>query len=323
MTTQAQRQRAYLAWVTICLIWGTTYLAIKVALDTIPPFLMGGLRYTTAGVLLAGVVVLSRRSMPDAAGWRRGLVSGALMLGLGNGGVVWAEKWVATGLTAVMVAATPFWMVGVEAAFGGERLTRRAVLGLAMGFSGIVWLVWPDLRASLADTHHTGSGFGLGVLALQIAAAGWALGSSYSRHHKTKDDAIAGAAVQMICGGAVMLAAGTITGEWHALSFSLRTTMALLYLTLAGSFVGFVCYIYALHHLSTAFVALYTYVNPIVAVALGAFVLGEHIGWRVPSAVGVILTGMAVASSRPAPGRRGISAPTPASAQSDDASAAD
>jgi drug/metabolite transporter (DMT)-like permease len=312
MTTQAQRRRAYIAWVTICLVWGTTYLAIKVALDTIPPFLMGGLRYISAGALLAGVLVLRQRAMPDAAGWRRALVSGALMLGLGNGGVVWAEKWVATGLTAVMVAATPFWMVSVEAAFGGERLTRRAVFGLAMGFSGIVWLVSPDLRASLAETHHTGAGFGIGVVALQIAAAGWALGSTYSRRHKAKGDAMAGAAAQMLCGGAVMLAAGTFTGEWSALSFSLRSLSALLYLTIAGSLVGFACYIYALHHLPTAFVALYTYVNPIVAVALGAFVLGEHVGWRVPSAVAVILTGMAIASSR--------HASTPSS---DDASAAD
>lgn len=322
MTTQAQRRRAYLAWVTICVVWGTTYLAIKVALDTIPPFLMGGLRYTSAGALLAVFVMMSGRPMPDRAGWLRALISGALLLGLGNGGVVWAEKWVATGLTAVLVAATPFWMVGVEAAVGGERLTRRAVIGLAMGFSGIVWLVWPDLRASLADAHQTGAGFGLGVLALQIAACGWALGSSYSRRHKARGDAIAGAAAQMLCGGVVMLAAGTITGEWPALSFSSRTTAALVYLTIAGSLVGFVCYIYALHHLSTAFVSLYTYVNPIVAVALGAAVLGERVGWRVPSAVAIILSGMAIASSRP--GRRGASAPTdPGDVPSGDSSSAD
>ena len=321
MTTQAQRRRAYLSWVTICLVWGTTYLAIKVALDSIPPFLMGGIRYTSAGAMLAGFVLLTGRPMPDASGWLRALTSGALMLGLGNGGVVWAEKWVATGLTAVLVAATPFWMVGVEAALGGDRLTRRAVIGLAMGFSGIVWLVWPDLHASLADTHRTGPGFGLGVLALQIAAFGWALGSSYSRRHKARGDAIAGAAAQMMCGGAVMLAAGTLTGEWPALTFTLRTVTALVYLTIAGSLVGFVCYIYALHHLPTAFVSLYTYANPIVAIALGALVLGEHVGWRLPSAVAVILTGMAIASSRP--GRRGDPTPTGSAAASGDASSAD
>jgi drug/metabolite transporter (DMT)-like permease len=323
MTTEAQRRRAWLAWITICLVWGTTYLAIKIALDTIPPFLMGGFRYMSAGALLAGFVVLNGRIMPDSAGWRRALISGALMLGLGNGGVVWAEKWVATGLTAVMVAGTPFWMVSVEAAFGGERLTRRAVIGLATGFSGIVWLVWPDLRESLADVHHTGAGFVFGVVALQIAAAGWALGSSYSRRYAMRGDAMGGAAAQMICGGAVMMAAGTLTGEWSALSFSLRSFSALLYLTIAGSLVGFACYIYALHHLSTTVVSLYTYVNPIVAVALGAFVLGEHVGWRMPSAVGVILAGMAIASSRPGPGRRGDTAPTAQTAGSGDSPAAD
>lgn len=298
MTTPSQRRRAYFAWITICLVWGTTYLAIKVALDTVPPFLMGGLRYVSAGVLLAVFALGTGRAMPDRTAWLRALVSGSLLLGLGNGGVVWAEKWVATGLAAVMVAATPFWMTGIEAASGGERLTRRAMIGLAMGFSGIVWLVWPDLLASVLDTQRAGLGFLFGVLALQIAAAGWALGSSYSRRHPPRGDALGAAAAQMICGGAVMFVAGTLSGEWHALSFTARTFTALVYLTLAGSLVGFVCYIYALHHLPTSFVSLYTYVNPIVAVTLGALVLGEKVGWRVPSAIATILAGMAVVSWR-------------------------
>jgi drug/metabolite transporter (DMT)-like permease len=242
LTTAAQQRRAYVAWVVICLVWGTTYLAIKVALDTIPPFLMGGIRYLTAGALLAGFVVATGRRLPDRTGWRHALVCGALLLGIGNGGVVWAEKWVATGLAAVIVAATPFWMVSIEAAFGGERLTRRAAVGLALGFGGIVWLVWPTLQGSLADARGAGLGFVVGVASLQAASAGWAVGSSYSRRHATRGDAFGAAAAQMICGGLVMLVAGSLTGEWQVISLTPPTLAALVYLTVAGSLVGFVCY---------------------------------------------------------------------------------
>jgi drug/metabolite transporter (DMT)-like permease len=296
--------------VTIAIVWGTTYLAIKVALETIPPFLMGGIRYLSAGAVLAAFVLATGRRLPRRAAWARALVSGGLMLGFGNGGVVWAEKWIATGLTAVLVAATPFWMVGIESVFGGERLTKRSVLGLAVGFTGIVWLVWPDLRASFGST--TGWGFAKGVAAVQIATIGWALGSSYSRRHAPEGDPLGGAAAQMMCGGVVMLTAGTVTGEWSALSMTPRTAWALGYLVAFGSLVGFVCYVYALHHLSTTFVSLYAYVNPIVAVALGALVLGERVGWRLPAAVATILTGMAIVTSRrlPAPPRPPNRAPS-------------
>jgi drug/metabolite transporter (DMT)-like permease len=324
LTTAAQQRRAYVAWVVICLVWGTTYLAIKVALDTIPPFLMGGIRYLTAGALLAGFVVATGRRLPDRTGWRHALVCGALLLGIGNGGVVCAEKWVETGLAAVIVAATPFWMVSIEAAFGGERLTRRAAVGLALGFGGIVWLVWPTLQGSLADARGAGLGFVVGVASLQAASAGWAVGSSYSRRHATRGDAFGAAAAQMICGGLVMLVAGSLTGEWQVISLTPPTLAALVYLTVAGSLVGFVCYIYALHHLPTSFVSLYTYVNPIVAVTLGALVLGEKVGWRVPSAIATILAGMAIVSwRRSTPIPRAARATSSGHAPSDHASAAD
>jgi drug/metabolite transporter (DMT)-like permease len=299
LTTHAQRRRAYAAWITIAIVWGTTYLAIKIALETIPPFLMGGIRYGLAGLALVAFVALTGRGLPDCATWARALVSGGLLLGVGNGGVIWAEKWVATGLAAVLVAATPFWMVGLEAAIGGERLTGRSVAGLSIGFAGIVWLVWPDLMASLDSTR--GWGFALGIAALQLAAIGWSLGSSFSRRHAPAGDPLGAAAAQMICGGGVMLTAGTLIGEWSSLAFTTRTFQAMAYLIVVGSLVGFVCYVYALHHLPTSFVALYAYVNPIVAVALGAAVLGERVGWRLPMAVATILSGMAVVSwQRPA-----------------------
>jgi drug/metabolite transporter (DMT)-like permease len=187
-----------------------------------------------------------------------------------------------------------------------------------------VWLVWPDLRDSLADARGTGFGFVLGVASLQAASAGWAIGSSYSRRHTTRGDALGAAAAQMLCGGLVMLVAGTLIGEWRALWLTARSSTALVYLTGAGSLVGFVCYIYALHHLPTSFVSLYTYVNPIVAVTLGALVLNEKVGWRVPSAIATILAGMATVSwgaATPIPPatRASLTEPVP----SDHSSAAD
>jgi drug/metabolite transporter (DMT)-like permease len=295
MTAAAQRQKAYFAWAAICLIWGTTYLGIKIALESIPPFLMGGLRYVSAGLFLALVLRLQGKPLPDRRALVGFLLSGALLLGVGNGGVIWAELFVPSGLAAVMVAAVPFYMVGLEALLpGGERLTRRAVAGLTVGFAGIVLLVWPDLRFDAAG----GWQFTAGVIALQLACIGWALGSSVSRRRGGNVDPTTGAAYQMLFGGLVMLTAGTLTSEWGSLAFTTRTTMALVYLAVMGSLVGFVAYIYALSHLPTTFVSLYAYVNPIVAVALGTLVLGEPFSWRLVVSIGIILTGMAIVSAK-------------------------
>jgi drug/metabolite transporter (DMT)-like permease len=285
---------AYLAWATICLVWGTTYVAIKIALETIPPFVMGGLRYASAGALLAAIAVATRQPLPQRTAWRHHLISGTLLLGLGNGGVILAEQWVASGLAAVVVAATPFWMVGIEALLpGGDKLTRRAVAGLLIGFSGIVLLVWPDLGSGA-----TGRAVWAGLAALQVASIGWALGSAYSRRHASAGHALGGAAMQMLFGGLVMMTAGTLLGEWTTLTFTRQTALALAYLSIAGSLVGFAAYIYALTHLPTAFVSLYAYVNPIVAVVLGWLVLGEPLGWRLAAAIAIILGAMGIVSVR-------------------------
>jgi drug/metabolite transporter (DMT)-like permease len=294
-TTPLQRRNAYLAWATICLVWGTTYLAIKIALESIPPFLMGGLRYVIAGSILAAVLCLQGKAMPSWNALPGFLLSGALLLGVGNGGVIWAEMFVPSGLAAVMIAATPFWMTGVEALLpGGDRLSARSILGLLVGFTGILLLVWPDLKF---DTSG-GWQFTAGVIALQFACLGWVLGSSYSKRRRGATDPITASAFQMLLGGGVMLLAGTLNGEWSALAFTPRTTGALAYLIVAGSLIGFVAYIYALTHLSPSFVSLYAYVNPVVAVALGTLILGEPFGWRLTIAIGIILTGLIIVSTK-------------------------
>lgn len=295
-TTATQRRNAYLAWAAVCFIWGTTYLGIKISLETVPPFVLGGLRFTLAGLVLALVRLLQGKQMPNARGLLDAAIGGTLLLGFGNGGVVWAEQYVPSGLAAVLVAAVAFWMVGVEALIpGGERLSRRSVIGLLVGFAGIVILVWPDLQTG----GKAGWGFALGVFALQLACFGWALGSSYARRHRTaQDDLITTSAFQMFFGGAVMLILASFTGEWSHVSFNARTGSAVLYLFAVGSLIGFVAYIYALGHLETSFVSLYAYVNPVVAVILGTLVLNEPFGWRLVGSIGIILVGMTIVTRK-------------------------
>ena len=293
-SSPTEKKRAYAAWATICVVWGTTYFAIKVALESVPPFLMGGIRYLMAGAVLAAWIVARGGRLPGRASWRVFALVGILMLGLGNGGVVLAEQWVPSGLAAVVIATSPFWMVGVEALSpGGERLTGRHVIGLLLGFSGILLLVGPSLWGGSGQRWQTLAG----VLALQLACAGWAVGSSYGKRHAPKVTPAMSAAAQMLCGGLVMLTAGSLLGEWRALSFTRVSTGALIYLTVLGSLAAFVAYIYALTHLPVSIVSLYAYINPVIAVALGTLLLGEPFGMRMVLAVAIILAGLAIVSS--------------------------
>lgn len=289
------RRNAWIAFIAVCVIWGTTYLAIKVALETIPPFLMGGIRYLIAGTVLGGVLVARGEKLPPPAEWGSLAWLGFLMIGLGNGGVNWAEQYLASGITAVVIATSPFWMVAVDAMFpGGEPFSRRKMLGLSIGFAGIVLLVWPDITLAGAD----GRMVLLGILALQIACAGWAVASSYTKRHAMSRNVLAIAAVQMFFGGLFMTVVGTVTGEWTTISLNPRTTSALLYLVVAGSLVAFAAYSYALRHLPITTVSLYTYVNPVIAVALGTFLLGEPFRLSMVVAAGVIVAGILVVRSR-------------------------
>lgn len=285
------RRNAWIAFLAVCVIWGTTYLAIKVALETIPPFLLGGIRYVIAGVLLGGILVARGERLPAFGEWGRLAWLGFLMITLGNGGVNWGEQYLASGLTAVVIATSPFWMVAVDAFFpGGERLTARKWLGLTVGFAGIVLLVWPDISLEGAETVN----IVLGILALQIACAGWAVSSSYTKRHALGHSVLAVAAVQMLFGGLFMLLVGTVSGEWAALRFTGKTTGALVYLTVAGSLIAFAAYSYALRHLPVSTVSLYTYVNPVIAVALGTLLLGEPFRLSMLAAAVIIVTGIAI-----------------------------
>jgi drug/metabolite transporter (DMT)-like permease len=285
------RTRAWGAWLVVCVVWGTTYLGIKVALETIPPFVMGGLRYVIAGALLALILRARGHRLPARSTWGAIAVVSLFMIGFGNGGVVWAEQSLSSGLTAVLIGTSPFWMVGVDALLRQrQRAHLRQWLGLAIGFAGIVILVWPDITAG----GEPGRNFGWGVVAVQLACAGWAIGSAYTKRHVLPGDVLGSAALQMIFGGIVMMIAATALGEWSHLSWTPKTTAAFAYLTIAGSLIAFACFSYALKHLDVAIVSLYSYVNPVIAVALGALLLGEPFNVRMLVAAAVIVVGILV-----------------------------
>jgi drug/metabolite transporter (DMT)-like permease len=292
---QHTNRRAYIAWVVVCVLWGTTYLGIRIALETIPPALLGGLRFTAAGILL--VALLASRGEPVIRPRRWGglAVSGILTICVGNGGVIWAEQWVPSGIAAVTVATIPFWMIGIEAfARDGESLSTRLVLGLVVGFAGILLLVWPDIASGGA----AGRQFLGGIVALQIACVGWALGSSVSRRHALQENVLSAAAMQMLFGGLTMLVAATVRGEWKQLAFTSRTIAAELYLTVFGSIIGYSAYTYALRYLPTATVSLYAYANPVIAMLLGAMIAGEPFGPRVVVASTMVLIGSAIVQGK-------------------------
>lgn len=297
--SSATSRLAWAAWTAVCLIWGTTYLGIKIALDTVPPFLMGGFRYAIGGAILAGALRLRGHALPARSEWKTLAVLGIFMLLLGNGGVVWGEQYVPSGLTAVLIATSPFWMVSVDAMVRkGQQLHARQWTGLVIGFLGIVLLVWPDIVSPGTSDAAAGGGsrwgFVAGLISVQIACAGWAIGSSYTRLHVVPKDVLGSAALQMMFGGLYMLITGTLLGEWHALSFTVRTGLAVGYLCLAGSVVAFAAYSYALQHLPIAVVSLYTYINPVIAVALGTLLLGEAFSMRMVYAGAIIVAGILV-----------------------------
>jgi drug/metabolite transporter (DMT)-like permease len=286
-----EKQLAYVAWVAVCLFWGTTYLAIRIGVTVLPPLLFNGLRVLAAGVILAAALRKMGQPFPVGREWLQLGLVGVALLGIGNGMVSWSAQWLSSGLMALLVAMTPFWMVGMEAlGRGGDRPTLPVLGGLLLGCCGLALLVGPELR----------SGFGqsglllLGCGALQVGCAAWAAGSIYARRRPVPVDPLMGAAIQMIAGGVTVSLAGTLAGEWSRMHLNPQGIGAFLYLLVFGSIVGYSSYVYALQKLPVGIVSLYAYVNPVIAVLLGWMLLGERLSWREGLAVAVILGGVAL-----------------------------
>ena len=299
------RLGAYAAWAAVCFFWGTTYLAIRVGLETLTPFLFGGLRFVAAGAVL--FLVMSRQRnvrRPSGREWLDLSAVGLMLLGVGNGLVVWAEQWVSSGTAALLVATGPFWVAGLESLRrGGERVGRWAVVGMLVGFAGLALLLAPQLAGGAA----AGGSFLLGVLALQVACFSWSAGSVYAKSRPSGVNPLMSAAVQMLVAGAALTVLGSAAGEWGRVRFSARSLSALAYLVVFGSIVAYGSFTYAMQKLPLSVVSTYAYINPVIAVLLGWAVLGEPLGWRVWAATAVILCGVALVKAAPAiSARRGL-----------------
>jgi drug/metabolite transporter (DMT)-like permease len=288
---------AYLAFITVCVVWGTTYLAIHVALETIPVLLVAGLRWMAAGVIMSGLMLATGRRLPGPRLWAPLALLGFLMNVVGNGFVVYAQQYVASGLTAVLIATTPFWSALAERLLpNGERFSRRSLAGLALGFSGIVVLVWPEMTNGGAG----GRSFVIGVIAIQLACIGWVIGTSFAKRHELGDNPFRSTALQMVFSGLLLLGAATAHGDWAHVSFTPRTLGAMLYLSIAGSLVAYSAYIYAIQHLPLQLVSLYAYINPMIAVALGTLLLNEPLSARILVAAALVLAGTWIVGRRSA-----------------------
>ena len=251
---------------------------------------MAGPRHFIAGIVIALVLRMRGINLPPRESWGGHALLGLLMIGVGNGCLVWAQQFVPTGVAAVMVSVIPFWMIGVEALMpDGEPIHARQVIGLLLGFAGIVLLTSSSLNGSAPTPQVI-----LGVIMTQLSCLGWAVGSAYAKRHKRQDNLFATTAVQIICGGAILMVVATISGEWPEVRPTPRSLLAVLYLVVVGTFVGYVCYVYALKHLPVAIVSLYAYFNPVIAVILGSLILKERFTARMAAAIAIIFAAMLI-----------------------------
>ena len=279
-----------LAFFAVYVCWGMTYLAMRVAVMSMPPHLLSGTRFVLAGLLLYGWTRAKGEPAPSVREWRAATIVGAFLLLGGNASVAWAEQRVPSGLAAVLIAVAPIWMVGLEWAKGGPRPTRHVVAGLLLGLAGIALLV-----SSRAEADSRVDLFG--ALILILASASWAWGSVWSKTATLPKSPFLATSMEMIGGGMLLLLTAGITGQFHEFDpgkVSLEAALSWVYLVIFGSLVGFTAYIWLLGVTSIAKAGTYAYVNPIVAVFLGWAILGEAVTSRMLLAAGVILVGVAL-----------------------------
>lgn len=314
----------------IYVIWGSTYLGIRVAVETMPAFLMASARFLVAGAIVAGYIALTRGFRATAAQWRDNtLIGGLLCLG-GNGLVSWAEESVPSGIATLVISAGPVFIVLMDWAFqawfrgakGEARPNLLTFIGLALGIAGLAILVGPDVLKYFQGSGLTGAE-GLDpwrVLGLLGATLFWGMGMIYMRYARTPAEPFTASGIQMLTGSVWLLAAAAVTGEFGRFDPAAVTSKSLLawgYLVVFGSLIGFSTFTWLMKHSTPAKVSTYAYVNPVVAVFLGWWILDEPVGGRVFLAAAVIIAGVAlitIAKNRKAPVAPPVSARPPGGA---------
>lgn len=286
------RSAVLLAFASIYIIWGSTYLGIRVAIETMPPFLMAGARFLVAGAVLYLLLRFRGAPQPTARQWRISAVIGTFLLLGGNGLVVWAEQFVPSGITALIIGIQPLFFVLTEWAWpGGMRPTVVTAIALLLGFAGVAWLAAPWESADTGALHAGG------VAAILLACLSWAFGSIYSRHAKHGADPLLASSLQMLTGGAILTFAALLHGDFATFDLariSARSWWAFGYLILFGSLIGFSTFVWLMKHSTPARVSTYAYVNPLVAVFLGWLILDEPISARTLVAAAVIVVAVII-----------------------------
>jgi drug/metabolite transporter (DMT)-like permease len=281
--------QAYLALAAVCFFWGTTYLGIRIAIESMAPQVLMGLRYTISGAILLAVAYFSGAHLPTGRELWYTALYGVIIIGAGTGCLAFAEQWVPSGLAAVFITLAPFWMIGIDALIpGGQRLYGPTILAMLVGFAGTVLLVAPEIISQ---------GFGgpvvRGFLLIELGSAGWCLGSILQRRHQTKAHPVVSGAVQQLATG-LAFAIPAIIAKPHPSAWSARSVGAVAYLVVFGGIVGYSAYIFALDRLPVSVVSIYNYVNPVIAVFLGWLFFREHFGGQEIVAMLIIFAGVAL-----------------------------
>ena len=287
----SRRTRIILAFAAVYIIWGSTYLAIRFAIETLPPFLMAGTRFITAGLILTTWMLARGEAWPAWREWRTTFLVGVGLITIGNGAVVWAELRIPSGIAALIVAVMPCWMVLLDWVWGERRRpTLQTALGLLLGFGGIALLIGPGF-ASGGDIDITG------VLAVLLATIAWPIGSIYSKLAPMPKSKVLASGMQMLLGGLALGIVALVTGEVSAINLdavSTRSILSAIYLTIFGSLVAYSAFVFLLQEVPAPQVATYAYVNPVVAVLLGWAFAGELLSGRMVVAAAVIIAGVAL-----------------------------
>lgn len=261
---------AYLALATVCVVWGTVYLGIRIALESFPPVLLMALRFLTAGAVILFVAAACGVKMPARREFLHTSLYGVLTLGVGIGTLFFAIQWIPSGLAAVLTTTSPFWMVGVESLFPrGEKPNAKTIGGMLLGLTGALVLVGPG-----ALQQGFGGAVVVSFLVLQLGCGGFALGSILERRHSTTTNPLITGAIQELATGIVFLLPALFLPQPQA-HWEWKGLAALLYLTVFGGIVAYTCYLYSMRHLPVSLVSIYTYVNPVVAVIAGCLLYGE------------------------------------------------
>jgi drug/metabolite transporter (DMT)-like permease len=282
-----ENSKAIIAWLNVCIIWGTTYLVIRIGVGHMPPMLFAGIRWVIAGGIFIAFLKWQGKSLPKAKELVHLAVVGLALIGFGNGLVVFAEQWIPSGLAALLITTVPFFMVGIESFLPrGPRLNATIVTGLIMGMVGGFLIFGDDIRY-LADPNNL-----LGVLGLLGAVIFWSIGSLYSKYVKVDVYPLMGASVQMLIAGIVLSLIGISIGELPRLNFEINGLLSLAYLVIVGSLIGYSSYIYVLTKLPLSLISTYAYINPVIALFLGWIVLDEKLNFQIAIAAVVILAGV-------------------------------